>query len=249
MNARPPDMTAGAARVAAAGTGEEISVSAIARRSGVDRTFLYRHRDLLAQVHASEALPSARPAAGAAVTRASLQADLLAVHERSARLAARIRQLEHRLSDALGEQVWRESGLGQPDDIGQLKQQVTHLAEENQQLRGGLAERDQDLAAARAASRELMAASIRAADGRCGATYIRCGHSGLANRSAPSTSRLLSALPCPSSCARGRRGVQQPHRLDHQPHRMTRRQPLPHIRRRAGLDRHGLPVGALAGSS
>jgi hypothetical protein len=44
-------------------------------------------------------------------------------------------------------------------------------------------------------------------------------------------------------------GVQQPHRLDHQPHRMTRRQPLPHIRRRAGLDRHGLPVGALAGSS
>jgi transposase-like protein len=180
MNARPPDMTAGAARVAAmaagrradterrrqrvlkaletaAGTDEEISVSAIARRSGVDRTFLYRHRDLLAQVHASEALPSARPAAGPAVTRASLQADLLAAHERSARLAARIRQLEHRLSDALGEQVWRESGLGQPDDIGQLKQQVTHLAEENLQLRGGLAERDQDLAAARAASRELMA--------------------------------------------------------------------------------------------
>ena len=124
---------------------------------GWTRTFLYRHRDLLAQVHASEAPPSARPAAGPAVTRASLQADLLAAHERSARLAARIRQLEHRLSDALGEQVWRESGLGQPDDIGQLKQQVTHLAEENQQLRGGLAERDQDLAAARAASRELMA--------------------------------------------------------------------------------------------
>jgi len=97
----------------------------------VDRTFLYRHRDLLAQVHASEALPSAaRPAAGPAVTRASLQADLLAAHERSARLAARIRQLE---------------------------QQVTHLAEENHQLRGSLAERDQDLAAARAASRELMA--------------------------------------------------------------------------------------------
>jgi transposase-like protein len=181
MNARPPDVTPGAVRVAAmaagrradterrrqrvlkaletaAGTGEEISVSATARRAGVDRTFLYRHRDLLAQVHASEALPSAaRPAAGPAVTRASLQADLLAAHERSARLAARIRQLEHRLSDALGEQVWRESGLGQPDDIGQLKQQVTYLAEENNQLRGSLAERDQDLAAARAASRELMA--------------------------------------------------------------------------------------------
>jgi transposase-like protein len=132
-------------------------VSAIARRAGVDHTFLYRHRDLLARVHATETLPSAQPAAGHAVTRASLQADLLAAQNRSACLSARIRQLERRLSDALGEQAWRESGLGQPDDIGQLKQQVTRLAEENQQLRGSLAERDQDLAAARAASRELMA--------------------------------------------------------------------------------------------
>ena len=178
MNGRPPDRPAGA-RVAAmaagrradterrrqrvlkaletaAEAGEEISVSAMARRAGVDRTFLYRHRDLLGRVHASEAQPSARPSAGPAVTRASLQADLLAAHERSARLAARVRQLEHRLSDALGEQVWRESGLGQPDELGLLKQQVTHLAEENPQLRGSLTERDQDLAAARTASRELM---------------------------------------------------------------------------------------------
>jgi hypothetical protein len=140
----------------AAASGEEISVSAIARRAGVDRTFLYRHRDLLARVHASEAQPPAGQAAGSAVTRASLQADRLAAHERSARLAARVRQLEHRLSEALGEQVWRESGLGQPDDISQLKQQVSQLSEENRQLRDSLAERDQDLAAARAASRELM---------------------------------------------------------------------------------------------
>jgi hypothetical protein len=28
-------------------TGEEISVSGIARQAGVDRAFLYRHRDLL----------------------------------------------------------------------------------------------------------------------------------------------------------------------------------------------------------
>jgi cell division protein FtsB len=80
----------------------------------------------------------------------------LAACERSARLAARIRQLEHRLSQALGEQAWRESGLSQPDDISQLKQQITQLTEDNQQLRDGLTERDQDLAAARAASRELM---------------------------------------------------------------------------------------------
>jgi septal ring factor EnvC (AmiA/AmiB activator) len=54
-------------------------------------------------------------------------------------------------------QAWRESGLGQPDDIGQLKTQISQLADENQQLRADLAERDQDLAAARAANRELMA--------------------------------------------------------------------------------------------
>ena len=141
----------------AAAAGEEIGVSAIARRAGVDRTFLYRHRDLLGQVHAREAQPPSLPVGGPAVTRASLQADLLAACERAARLAARIRQLEHRLSQALGEQAWRESGLSQPDDTGQLEQQIAQLTQDNEELRAGLAERDQDLAAARAANRELMA--------------------------------------------------------------------------------------------
>jgi hypothetical protein len=140
-----------------AAAGEELSVSAIARRAGVDRTFLYRHRELLEQVHAREAQPPGLPGGGAAVSRASLQADLLAAHDRSARLAARIRQLEHRLSRQLGEQAWRDSGLGQPDDTSHLRQLIAQLTDDNQQLRASLAERDQDLAAARAANRELMA--------------------------------------------------------------------------------------------
>jgi hypothetical protein len=37
--------------------GTELSVAGIARAAGVDRTFLYRHRDLLAQLHALEATP------------------------------------------------------------------------------------------------------------------------------------------------------------------------------------------------
>ncbi|HBX09546.1 MAG TPA: hypothetical protein DEG13_07160, partial [Candidatus Microthrix parvicella] len=37
--------------------GDQISVSGIARRAGVDRSFLYRHRDLLEQIHAAEAQP------------------------------------------------------------------------------------------------------------------------------------------------------------------------------------------------
>jgi len=54
----------------AAVDGTEISVSSIARASAVDRTFLYRHRDLLAKIHALEATPPATgDGAGPAVTR------------------------------------------------------------------------------------------------------------------------------------------------------------------------------------
>jgi len=138
--------------------GTEISVSAIARAAAVDRTFLYRHRDLLGKIHATQAgPPAASGGAGPAVTWASLQADLLAAHERSVRLAASIRQLEKRLSEALGEQAWRESGLGAPADLDALNQKITHLEQQAIDLRLQLEERDQDLLAARAANRELMA--------------------------------------------------------------------------------------------
>jgi Family of unknown function (DUF6262) len=142
----------------AAANGEEISVSGIARAAAVDRTFLYRHPDLLARLHALEAAPPAAPGtSGPAVTRASLQADLLAAQERSARTAAHVRQLEHRLSDALGEQAWRQSGLGAPADIDALTGKITSLEQQVIDLRMQLDERDQDLAAARSANRELMA--------------------------------------------------------------------------------------------
>jgi transposase-like protein len=119
----------------AAASGEEISVSGIARRAGVDRTFLYRHRDLLGQLHAAEAQPRNSPRAGPTVSRASLQADLLAAQERAARLAARVRQLEHRLSELLGQQAWHESGLGAPADIDALNQKITHLEQHAADLR------------------------------------------------------------------------------------------------------------------
>ena len=138
--------------------GTEITVAGIARAAAVDRAFLYRHRDLLGKIHALQAaLPPGSGTAGPAVTCASLQADLLAAHERSARLAARARQLEKHLSEALGEQAWRESGLGAPADIDALIQKITHLEQQAIDLRLQLGERDQDLAAARDANRELMA--------------------------------------------------------------------------------------------
>ena len=142
----------------AAADGAEITVSGIARAASVNRAFLYRHRDLLGKIHALEAAPPAGGGtAGPAVTCASLQADLLAAHERCVRLNARVRQLEKRLSEALGEQAWRESGLGAPADTDALSQQITHLEQQAIDLRLQLDEQGEDLDAARAANRELMA--------------------------------------------------------------------------------------------
>lgn len=135
---------------------QEVTVSAIARRAGVNRSFLYRHRDLLQQVHAIEAQQPSTTARAPTVSRASLQADLLNAQQRVTRLAARIHQLEQRLSQELGEQAWRDSGLGAPEDIDQLKRQVVGLEQQAIDLRLQLQERDQDLDAARAATRELM---------------------------------------------------------------------------------------------
>ena len=140
----------------AATEGHEISASGIARAAGVDRTFLYRHRDLLEKVHALQAEPATVDGTGPTVTRASLQADLLAAHERAVRFNTRVHHLEKRLSEALGEQTWRESGLGAPADIDILQQTIRHLEQQVIDLRLQVEERDEDLAAARATNRELM---------------------------------------------------------------------------------------------
>ena len=76
-------------------------------------------------------------------------------------MAARTQQLETRLSELLGEQAWRATGLGAPTDIDQLQQRIVTLEQQIVELRLQLEERDQDLAAARAANRELMTQAQR----------------------------------------------------------------------------------------
>ena len=53
--------------------------------------------------------------------------------------------------------AWRQSGLGAPDDIDHLKHQIITLEQQTVDLRLRLEEREQDLDAARAANRELIA--------------------------------------------------------------------------------------------
>src|SRR6266702_2669653 len=66
-------------------------------------------------------------------------------------------RLGSRRAGALGEHAWRQSGLGAPADIDALTCKITGLEQQVIDLRMQLDERDQDLAAARAANRELMA--------------------------------------------------------------------------------------------
>lgn len=113
-------------------------------------------RDLLEQVHAAEAQPPAAGGASSLVSKASLQADLANAQERNARLDARVRQLEKKLSELLGEQARGESGLGAPEDIDALKRQINELEQKVVDLNSQLEDRIAELQAARAANREMM---------------------------------------------------------------------------------------------
>lgn len=137
-----------------------LSVASIARTAGVDRSFLYRHPDLLAEIHESQVAPPRRQQQ-ASVTSESLKADLANTQQRIARMAAHNRQLERKLSEVLGEHAWRESGLGAAPDIDALQRQVTGLEQRNLALQRQLEQRDGELDAARAANRELIAALNR----------------------------------------------------------------------------------------
>ncbi|MEU2502328.1 hypothetical protein [Streptomyces sp. NRRL F-5527] len=136
--------------------GTPLTTSAIARAAGVDRTFLYRHRDLLDHLHTTSR--SAAPPGGADVTTASLRADLANANARAARLAARVTQLEEALSRRLGEKAWAESGLGDSAGVAELKTTITHLEQHNAELARQIEEREAELEAARAANRQLTRA-------------------------------------------------------------------------------------------
>lgn len=119
---------------AALHAGTAISVANIAHTAQVDRSFLYRHRDLLERIHTAQAQPPEDHIRGPAPSRASLQADLDAAHHRTTRLTAHIQQLEQRLSQTLGQHAWNESGLGAPADIDQLTNRITALEQHNVDL-------------------------------------------------------------------------------------------------------------------
>ena len=138
-------------------------ITASAGNHGQAVAYAARARGVRCEVYMPETAPIAKVEAARALGAnihllgSTIDESLLAAHERAARLNTRVHQLEKRLSEALGEHTWRESGLGVPTDIDALHQRISQLEQHNLDLQQQLDERDDDLAAARAANRELMA--------------------------------------------------------------------------------------------
>jgi hypothetical protein len=103
--------------------GDEITVSSVGRAARVHRAFIHRHPDLHAAVTAAPN-PSDTPAA---VSTASLKAEVANLQAQNTRLTRHITKLENRLSDALGTTVYRASGIGAPDDTAEFQHRVTEL--------------------------------------------------------------------------------------------------------------------------
>lgn len=137
-------------------TTSEVSVAAIARAAGVHRSYLYRHPDLLdliqrASTEQAQRLPEDD------VSKTSLMADLAHARARATRAETTTRQLEHRLSGLLGNQVWAATGLAPDHELAAAQRELEATQHQLADALAALEERTQELDAARAANRELMA--------------------------------------------------------------------------------------------
>jgi chromosome segregation ATPase len=138
-------------------SGEYITVSAVARTAGVDRSFLYRHNDLRSQILAAADQPEPLSSSGIRTSPRSLQADLANLRAHNERLRHQVAKLSERLSEVLGEQVFHDAGLTQTDEISSPRQRVAELEQQLLDRRQDLQDRDDELAAARATNRDLIA--------------------------------------------------------------------------------------------
>jgi hypothetical protein len=123
-----------------AADGEEITVSSVARAASVHRSLIHRHGDLHAAVLARASEPTPGTATGPQVSRQSLLADV--ANRRPATVVCP--RTSPGLNGALGQAAWEASGLGAPADVETLTRRTTELEQQILDLRGELAERDED---------------------------------------------------------------------------------------------------------
>ena len=149
-----------AALEATIGAGQPLSIAALARRAGVSRRFIYDHPELRAQAERRAAETADRSAAtGAAnarVTLASLRADLANTKATNHRLDTELAALRRRLGQLLGREALADLDQAAPDShvvsgrLVELEQKLFQAGED-------LAQRSEELDAARQINRELLA--------------------------------------------------------------------------------------------
>jgi hypothetical protein len=142
--------------------GAVTTVSEIARQAGVSRRFIYAHPDLLAHVHAKAAASAGRfaggIAAGARVSALSLRTELEAAKAANGRLRQERSILEARLSRVLGTEVAAElADRGVLSAAEDRRADVEGLRARVVELEDLLRRREEELSAARALNRNLIA--------------------------------------------------------------------------------------------
>jgi hypothetical protein len=138
--------------------GSDITIASTATRAGVHRSFIHRHPDLHAAVLAAAAETIENPSpASTTISHRSVLTENANLHALNRRLAQRIRDLEDRLSEMLGQQAFERSGLGAPTATAALQDELEHHKQLALDLTSRIEELDEELAAAREANRGLMA--------------------------------------------------------------------------------------------
>ena len=149
-----------AALESALGAGQPLSIAALARRAGVSRRFIYDHPELRAQAERRAAETADRSAATSAastrVTLASLHADLANAKATNHRLDTELVGLRRRLGQLLG-----RDALADLDhttvDVHATSGRLAELEQSLFQAGEDLAQRSEELDAARQINRELLA--------------------------------------------------------------------------------------------
>lgn len=132
-----------------------MNVSSVARAAGVDRSFLYRHHDLRSQILAQPPKPVPSPDS-IRTSQRSLLADAANLRAQNERLRRQNAALTDRLSEVLGAEVFRASGVGGDEADTALKERLSELEQQLLDCRRDLRDREDELAAARTANRDLM---------------------------------------------------------------------------------------------
>jgi chromosome segregation ATPase len=138
--------------------GEVWDLSTVAAKASVSRGLIYRRLELRADFDATVEKVQADFARGlsasAQVSAASLRADLENSRAQVRRLQTQVSALESRVGDRIAQDVNEELAAG--GDVARLREEIIQLETALNAARTALADRDEELAAARQVNRELM---------------------------------------------------------------------------------------------